>query len=168
MNTHVEAARQRLAAIEQEAEKLRLFIAAWEGVADILAGDHVSPASDAKPVDNLAVLSREENATRTRAVNPPTEEIVAAAIAALRERGHPMTRRALHQELWRRGVEVRGRDPVKTLGTILWRAGDRIIQLDGFGYWPKHLPYSRADYPGIPTTHGPQPPLPYRDPLSRS
>ena len=36
---------------------------------------------------------------------------------------------------------VNGTDPVKTLGTILWRSGsDRLTQIDGWGYWPKDLP----------------------------
>lgn len=146
MNDPVETAKIRLAEIEEEAEKLRLFIAAWESVADIL-GDRLAANPEAViSVDNPVSDTHSDISRRARAVNPPTDEIVAAAIQVLRHRGHPMSRRALHEALWERGVQVRGTDPVKTLGTILWRAGDRIIQLEGYGYWPKHISYTRAGY----------------------
>ncbi|MDI1325651.1 MAG: hypothetical protein PSV23_02520 [Brevundimonas sp.] len=146
MNNPVEIARARLVAIEQEAEKLRLFLRSWEEVADYLNSDHDAPATATESVDEAVGERLDAPETRTRAVNPPTRVVVEEAIRVLNERGHPMTRRALHEALWARGVEVRGRDPVKTLGTILWRATNDVVQLDGYGYWPKKAPYARAGY----------------------
>lgn len=146
MNNPIEAARARLAEMEDEAEKLRLFIASYEAVAGYLhktAEAFHSPENDG---DKSADAVDSPPAPRTRVVNPPTKAVVDVAIEILRHRGHPMSRRALHESLWMRGVEVKGRDPVKTLGTILWRANDRMVQLEGFGYWPRGIPYPRAQY----------------------
>lgn len=144
MNNPVQSARDRLVEIEKEMEKLKLFLAAWENVADLIGDGSNAPIAGHNSVDESAreAVSR----ARTRAVNPPTETVVKVAIEALRQRGHPMSRRELHAALWSRGVEVKGTDPVKTLGTILWRAQDRVIQLEGYGYWPRHMSYSRANY----------------------
>jgi hypothetical protein len=146
VNNVVESARKRLFDIEEEAEKLRLFLAAWEGVADLLTPSTEATSTDIKAVDKSPIEAPTGALPRTRAVNPPTDQVVEAAIHLLRVRGHPMSRSALHSALWERGVKVRGTDPVKTLGTILWRAKDRIIQLEGYGYWPKNVSYARANY----------------------
>lgn len=146
MNNPVETARSRLAAIEQEAEKLRLFLRSWEEVADYLNRDVDASTTATESVDSAGGEDGQSAEARTRAVNPPTRVVVDEAIRVLKERGHPMTRRALHDALWKRGVEVRGTDPVKTLGTILWRATDDVVQLDGYGYWPKGIPYARGGY----------------------
>ncbi len=144
MNDPVELARKRLAEIEQEAEKLKLFLASWESVQDLLTPTTQPTVSDVKAVDKEP--SKPKLKISFRAVNPPTEKVVEAAIVILRQRGHPMTRRALHKALADRGIEVKGTDPVKTLGTILWRAKDKLIQLEGYGYWPADLSYGRANY----------------------
>ncbi|MBX9706801.1 MAG: hypothetical protein K2X61_02565 [Caulobacteraceae bacterium] len=146
MNDPIAAAKARLAQIEEEAEKLRLFIAAYESVADYIGIKVHESQLEPNPVDKSASGQLEGERRRTRAVNPPTDKVVENAILILRQRGHPMSRRALHDALWQRGIEVRGTDPVKTLGTILWRARDKLIQLEGYGYWPKEMSYGRANY----------------------
>lgn len=57
-----------------------------------------------------------------------------------------MSRRDLHAELAKRGLLVKGTDPVKALGTMLWRAPDKFIQLEGRGYWNKGQPYPEGGY----------------------
>ena len=47
-----------------------------------------------------------------------------------------MSRRQLYEALKRLGMEIKGADPIKALGTILWRASDRIEYVEGRGYWP--------------------------------
>ena len=77
-----------------------------------------------------------------KALNPPNPVVVSGAINVLREAGRPMTRRELYLALKDRGVVVHGKDPVKTVGTILWRARDQLVSHEGRGYWPatEHLP----------------------------
>lgn len=75
-----------------------------------------------------------------RPQNPPLEALVPAAIEIMRAKGRPMSRRELHDALTERDLEVKGADPRKTLGAILWRARDYIDSLEGRGYWPKGDP----------------------------
>lgn len=162
MNNPVEAAKARLAAIAEEAEKLRLFIAAYENVADLLDVSHIRPAGESKSVDNLVEVPASENRRMPKAVNPPASVLVPAVIDILRTRGHPLSRRGIYEALKARDLVIQGADPVKALGTILWRNQDEIIQLEGYGYWPRALAYSRAEYPGLPPARGPQEPARFR------
>jgi hypothetical protein len=61
-----------------------------------------------------------------------------------------MTRRELHSALAERGMLVRGADPVKTLGIMLWRSGrfDQVEHEGKMGYWPKGeaLPFTVKDF----------------------
>lgn len=146
MNNPVEAAKARLAAISEEAEKLRLFIAAYENVADLLDASHIRPAGESKSVDNLVEMPASEHQRRPKAVNPPANVLIPAVIEILRARGHPLSRRGLYEALKARDLVIQGADPVKALGTILWRNQDKIVQLEGHGYWPRHMSYPRAKY----------------------
>jgi hypothetical protein len=78
--------------------------------------------------------------------NPKPAKVVEAAISILRAQGWPMSRKDLHTALSERGVVVNGANPVKTLGTMLWRAPDMIVQIDGQGYWPKGDALPQAGY----------------------
>ena len=161
MIDQVEAARRRIAELEEQIESLREFVATWERVSHLLSTPlkdlPAPPAGDSAPVDESAAVA--EKPRREKVVNPPPAVIIPAAVAILKARGHPMSRRELHRALADRGIVVRGADPVKALGTILWRARDQIIQLEGYGYWPRATPYSRAGYPGLLPDHGPQEPF---------
>lgn len=84
---------------------------------------------------------------RTRVTdNPKPSVLIPAAVEILKEEGAPMSRRQLHEALAMRGLVVKGSDPIKALGTILWRAQDEIVQLEGYGYWPKNEPFTRGGY----------------------
>lgn len=162
MNNPVEAAKERLAAIAEEAEKLRLFIAAYENVADLLDVSHIRPAGESKSGDNLVEVPASENRRKPKAVNPPASVLIPAVIDILRTRGHPLSRRGIYEALKVRDLVIQGSDPVKALGTILWRNQDEIVQLEGYGYWPRTLAYSRANYPGLLPERGPQAPARFR------
>lgn len=148
MNNPVEAARARLLAIEEEAEKLRLFIIAYEGVADYIGGAAKPHVGDPPPVDNPAEGTTAAPKKKPRATNPPSAVLIRAVIDTLNRRGHPLSRKGLFDALKDRGLVVQGADPVKTLGTILWRNRDKIIQIEDHGYWPRATPYHRANYLG--------------------
>lgn len=79
--------------------------------------------------------------------NPKPSDVVANAVMIIIENEHPMTRRGLYDALLARGVEVKGVDPVKTLGTMLWRSGqEELVQLEKHGYWIRSEPYPPAGY----------------------
>jgi hypothetical protein len=64
----------------------------------------------------------------------------------LEEAGRPMTRSELIEALGARDVVLGGTDKAKYLGTLMWRARDAFVNLEGHGYWPKDEPYPEADY----------------------
>lgn len=139
MEEMIRAARERLAQIEQEAETLRKFVDSAEAVAAILGR---GPETETVPGPSTAEAKKESGEgggapRRTRVSdNPKAEVLIPAVKEILRANRRPMTRRQLHKALASRGLEVRGSDPVKTLGTILWRANDQIKSIEGWGYWP--------------------------------
>lgn len=68
-------------------------------------------------------------------------ELVAAAEAALRAADRPLSRGEIFEALRAAGVRIVGEDPVKNLGTVLWRSG----RFDNAGrvYWIKGEPRPR-------------------------
>ena len=62
------------------------------------------------------------------------EEIAAAANAALREAGRPLTRFELIPLVEAQGCIIGGTDKARNLGTILWRS--KQFESTGDGYWP--------------------------------
>ncbi len=138
MTDLVKAARDRIAVLRQEIEELEHFVSASERVMAILTPS--APAAFHNPVPKSPgdESPRPVDRPQTRVTdNPKPAAVVAGAIEILRAHGRPMTRRELHGALAERGLEVRGADPVKALGTMLWRGRDRIEQIEGRGYWPK-------------------------------
>lgn len=149
MNNPVEAAKARLVSLEEEAEKLRYFIAAYESVAIYIGAEAEPPVQGVLPVDKSdedEVVHLPEKTPR--ATNPPPAVLIPAIIDALAGHGRPLSRKGIYETLKERGLVIQGTDPVKTLGTILWRNQNDIIQIEGYGYWPKALPYHRANYLG--------------------
>ncbi|MDZ4363133.1 hypothetical protein [Brevundimonas sp.] len=163
MNDLEQKARDRIAALRQEIEVLEGYLrlsgqakALLDGVGDAVMVASASPQDKSEagddstqnelyPIDNdVPVPPR-----RTRITdNPKPAVVVEAVLDILRQNGHPMSRRALHTTLKLKGLEVRGADPVKALGTMLWRAEDKLVQLEGYGYWPKADEYLPAHYFG--------------------
>lgn len=151
-----EAAVNRVEQLYVELKTLNDFIEMYRRTRHILGMDSIEHKailmSDSEVQDAPEVASSRIDATsespRKRVVdNPKPADVVSEAVMVLMEKEHPMSRRELHEALKARGMEVRGTDPVKTLGTMLWRSGqDSLVQLEGRGYWIKSEPYAPADY----------------------
>lgn len=73
-------------------------------------------------------------------------EVIRETLIVLSEHGRPLKRGQLLKELADNGVRIRGGDKSKVLGTTLWRAKDKIISIDGWGYWIKDRPSPLAGY----------------------
>lgn len=162
MSDMIAIARKRLEELEQEVETLRQFLESAKAAEAILNRNAPPPAkapqAKNESVDESAdpIVTRiisgplPEKPRRTRVTdNPKPAVLIPEAIKILRERGHPMSRRELHEALKERGLEVKGSDEIKALGTILWRAKKHIVQLEGYGYWPKDDEYAPAGYLGV-------------------
>lgn len=149
--------------LAKEMEKLQIFVDQYRKLKNGLAvesanvaGTNVAPpTAPHNPVDNSAEGERREAeaadaapARRTRVTNNPKPAfVVAEAVKLIREMGRPMTRRQIHAALKDRGIEVRGADPVKALGTMLWRSGsDHLVQIENYGYWLKGEPHGPSGY----------------------
>lgn len=126
MSELIEKARVRLREIEQEAERLRVFLA----VAGELEGGSQSDVSGNRS---------DRKASDDDADTASPSEIVAAARLLIEERGRPLGRGMLVKELQARGLKLSGVDPVKNLGTAIWRS-NQFENYAGFGYWPKDKP----------------------------
>ncbi|RYF26981.1 MAG: hypothetical protein EOO23_08290 [Comamonadaceae bacterium] len=151
-------ARERIRVLKEEIEFLEDFLRNAAKAAALLGGGAVGPAIDygrpqeavGEPVDSSAEEAHSSPPSKKTRVtdNPRPAVLIPAVIDILRQNGSPMSRRELHEALSARGLVVKGSDPIKALGTILWRAGDDLVQLEGFGYWPKSDQYRRANYAG--------------------
>lgn len=156
MDKVYEAAVNRAEELQRELKELNDFIALYRRTRHLLGMDSTEHketlmSSSAGPEESKGAprpLGAVNESPRKRVVdNPKPADVVSEAVAVLRERGHPMSRRTLHEALKDRDMEVRGADPVKTLGTMLWRSGqDALVQLEGHGYWIKSEPYPPARY----------------------
>lgn len=151
------AAEARRDELAQDLQKVRDFISSYHAFARIAKLDSVnttgtlevaSTGSDnsVDPVDNEAAREAEgidePPPKRVRVSdNPKPADVVAAAVEVIRTANRPLTRREIHVSLADRGIVVRGADPIKALGTMLWRSGkDRLTQVEGYGYWIKDVP----------------------------
>jgi hypothetical protein len=148
-----EAATKRIDELKEELKKLEEFVGTYRKLALDLRIENMNKMGTSSPSteNGLAVDRREAREAaapdaapprRSRVTdNPKPDVVVAEALKLIREVGRPMTRREIREGLAARGTVVNGADPVKALGTMLWRSGsDRLIQIEGRGYWPKDLP----------------------------
>lgn len=125
MSELIEKARNRLKEIELEAERLRVFLA--------VAGELSAENGDAgSSIENDTASSGDDPTSATPA------EIVEAVRKLIGEKGRPLTRGTLVKLLNKQGLKLPGVDPVKNLGTVIWRS-KQFDNLAGHGYWPKEL-----------------------------
>lgn len=149
---------QRRANLLKELERLNIFISVYEEMTQPW-GQNASADSLDQNANNLPTDPQEvvleapagaagvSESPRKRATgNPKPRDVVEEVKAILARRGHPMTRRQLLAELNVRGMVIQGRNPMKVLGTNLWRAGDELVSLEGHGYWFKDQQYHPAGY----------------------
>ena len=92
------------------------------------------------------VVKPDSGKIATQLANPDRQDVVTAALTYIADARRPLSRKRIHEKLTENGTEIRGKDPLMVLSTMLWRTKDRIIRLPGFGYWPVDRPYPRADY----------------------
>lgn len=144
MDSVFEAATKRLDELKQEVRKLEEFVGTYRMLALEFRIDALnSTGTTSGPTHADATEHNSEwkvangGARRTRVTdNPPPAVVVASAANLIREAGRPLSRREIHNALAGRGVVVRGSDPVKALGTMLWRSGKGVLtQIEGRGYW---------------------------------
>jgi len=117
-----EKARNRLKEIEQEAERLRVFLA----VAGELEGDE----STVDEHDSSSKLASSDSDTAS------PSEIIEAVRLLIEEKGRPLGRGPLVKALRAKGLNLPGADPAKNVGTVIWRS-KQFDNIAGFGYWPK-------------------------------
>lgn len=143
MSDIIAAARARLQELDQEAETIRKFLESAEVVATFLGARPVPKASEEpQPVNPVEMSEQSQPKPQKRVSDNPKPDVVIPAVRQiLLDSGRPMSRSQLHEALMERGIEVRGVDPVKTLGTMLWRAREEIQAIKGEGYWPIDVPH---------------------------
>ena len=144
MDPVYEAAVKRLDELQKEVAPLKEFVDLYRRTRHQLGLDGIEaqetnsePSTKLKPKKRVLIRKKPSAITRT---SPRPEEVVAHAIVVLSEAGRPLSRRQIYDRLAAKGVRVEGSDPIKALGTMLWRANKRLVQLDGFGYWIKDRP----------------------------
>lgn len=154
MDEIVEYARHRREAIQEELQRIDHFLKLY----DEFAAKYASEARPEPTVNIQAATERvtaliepvlplvdpevvpEAPARRKRASgNPKPEEVIRVARMAMLAKGHPMTRRQVLDALQTQGITINGHDPIKVIGTTLWRS-KQFVQHEGFGYWPKDAP----------------------------
>jgi hypothetical protein len=74
-----------------------------------------------------------EAAREPATVATSAADVIAGVEQILRAAGQPLSRGELHDKLLIAGVQVPGEDPVKNLGTMLWRS--RRFDNTGRRYW---------------------------------
>lgn len=151
-------AKSRIAEITQELETLKLFVDSAERAMPLLAphSSHKEALMRVPDHESVSMVNGDAGegvgptqAKKTRVTdNPKPAVLIPEAIEILRAKGRPMSRRELWDALADRGLVVKGADPTKALGTILWRANDKIVQVEGFGYWPRSDRYEPGRYWG--------------------
>ena len=71
--------------------------------------------------------------------NSPEEVASRLMRDTLIKRGRPLACGQLFEALKEDGVFVGGQDPIKILGTIIWRLRNRFTNIEGHGYWPRDV-----------------------------
>lgn len=156
MDNVYEAARKRRDELQSELKSLSDFIEMYQRTRHLLGMDSReqtvnsepdTSALNAPPRESPATLPHDaEPAKRTRVTsNPKPAEVIRGAKEILLEMRRPLSRKELHERLWEHGLEVKGADPVKTLGTILWRAKEDMVSVKD-GYWVNGEPLPEYGY----------------------
>jgi hypothetical protein len=147
MDAAYQNAIQKRHRLRQELERLDLFIAMYDELADeaflnARQDTAVQTMNEREDCDLSGITTKTQaslnlgESPRRVTDNPKPAEVIEAVKAVLRERGQPLTRSQIREALERKGVIVRGANPTKVLGTMLWRS-DEIETIENLGYWIK-------------------------------
>ncbi|MGU3418211.1 hypothetical protein [Methylobacterium sp. D54C] len=160
-NDEIENLTKRINALRQEVREAEAFISAWHQFADAapieLARAHPEAAQKRAGSHSIGAdgVVQASPSRRTRIPgNPKKEEVARVAREIIEERGEPVLRSVLLQDLADRGLNVRGADPEMVLSTMLWRVRDTsgLVRLPTGGYWVADRPHEPTGYvPGSNT-----------------
>jgi hypothetical protein len=140
-------ANQEIARLEAEIRTWRVnldraeqFIDQWNAFA---SGEAVNPVEGVSAQENKQEPSPvKKKATR----NSKKEDVAAAALEIIRERGEPVSRSDLYTALIERGFTIEGTDPEMVLSTMLWRMKDKVMRFKNGGYWDPKADWEPAGY----------------------
>lgn len=148
LQTDLEKAIARRQELSQELEKLDQLINLWtwwRDESESLGTGRSMDSPSAGPGGNSPSAGVEPNPESFGPFASPAE-VIRETLLILSEHGRPLKRGQLLKELSDNGVRIKGSDKSKVLGTTLWRAKDKIIGIDGWGYWIKNRPCPLAGY----------------------
>lgn len=117
--------RQQLRDLQAELKRVEDYVSLHEQ----LFGTSAKEGSQSQPAPRM----------RQRNIFAP-ERLTELAREIILSRGRPMTRSQIAEAIIERGFPLGGRDPVKNLGTILWRFRDAFANIPRYGYWPRDVP----------------------------
>ena len=138
-----ERAMARKAELEGELREINTFLSLYRR----FAGPETVVAPPLGPLHRIGLESAESAAEDPG--KPPSmtqEEFVRISREILIGHGRPMTRSQLLTAFKGMGRNIGGVDEQKNLGTKIWRARDRIVNVQGAGYWPREIPCPAVKY----------------------
>lgn len=154
---HDRAYRNALAKAEALRAELRRVEAFLELYREFAGREGDAPAEAAPPARSPLQLSAApndgEHAGADDNMSISQAEMEKLAREAILDAGRPLTRKLLLRRLAILGVRIGGADPLKNVGTKMWRARDKFVNLDRFGYWPSDVP--NPDHGYDPTVNTP-------------
>lgn len=118
-----------MGAVDERIERAERFIAEWH---EFAYGAPVDSVNSPKQSASAAADTSLKRATG----NSSKEKVAEAAREVILESGAPLMRDELYGRLIERGLTIQGKDPHMVLSTMLWRMKEKIVRVDGGGYWP--------------------------------
>jgi len=116
------------------------FIDQWNAFA---SGEAVNPVESVSSQEN----KQEPSSVKRKAIrNSKKEDVAAAALEIIHERGEPVSRSDLYTALIERGLTIEGTDPGMVLSTMLWRMKDKVMRFKNGGYWDPKADWEPAGY----------------------
>ncbi|GAB4063967.1 hypothetical protein KHC28_14185 [Ancylobacter sonchi] len=97
-----------------------------------------------KELASLVTLETAPVVPKRRRNALPPARIAKTAREIILKAGRPLTRYEIAKALEHQGVALVGSDPIKNVGTILWRHRDEFENIPDRGYWPKDVPLEGA------------------------
>ena len=140
---------ERIARLQAELERLEAFVKTYEALATVAA--QKAQASDDKGNSEVTNdVGGPEAAANVRhddvrQIPTPRHEFERVVLEILYAHGAPLQRAALLHRIRARGVVIGGRNEMTNLGSKLSRT-EGLVNLPGFGYWPKDRPFVPGGY----------------------